>query len=119
MQPEPPSDAPPSDAPAFEQPWQAELHALTVALHEAGLFAWDEWSAALGRAMRDAAPDGSDAYHRWADALAGLLEDRGIATVEAIERLARSWQRAAEATPHGAPIALENDPLRASVLPSE
>ena len=31
----------------FAEPWQAEAFAMTVALHERGLFSWGEWAAAL------------------------------------------------------------------------
>ena len=33
----------------FAEPWQATAFALTVALHERGLFSWPEWAATLGR----------------------------------------------------------------------
>ncbi len=71
--PEAPFDTP------FDTPWQARTFALTVAAHEAGLFDWPEWSAALGRALEGAAPDGSDYYHRWLLALEALLAERGLA----------------------------------------
>ena len=60
------------DAP-FEAPWQARAFALTLAAHEAGLFTWPQWSAALGRALDGAAPDGSDYYDRWLEALETVL----------------------------------------------
>ena len=60
------------DAP-FEAPWQARAFALTLAAHEAGLFTWPQWSAALGRALERAAPDGSDYYDRWLEALETVL----------------------------------------------
>lgn len=97
---------------AFDEPWQAELHALTVALHDTGLFDWDEWSAALGHAMAGGRTDGSDAWERWSEALVTLLERKGIATAEAVGQMADRWKRAAGATPHGAPITLRNDPAR-------
>jgi nitrile hydratase accessory protein len=71
--PELPQTPPPPEA-AFAAPWQARAFALTLAAHEAGLFTWPEWSAALGRALEGAAPDGSDYYLRWLVALEGLLE---------------------------------------------
>jgi len=37
---------------------------------------------------------------------------KGVADDEVILALQQSWQRAAEATPHGRPIELGNDPLR-------
>ncbi|RVH98375.1 nitrile hydratase accessory protein, partial [Sinorhizobium meliloti] len=41
-----------------------------------------------------------------------LLTALSIASGPELEGLGGSWQRAAEATPHGTPIALANDPLR-------
>ena len=90
--------------PRFDAPWQAQLHALTVALHEAGAFEWGEWSEALGAA--GAAEDGSDHWERQAEALVGLLERRGIAGAGEVRAMARAWQAAAAATPHGVAIEL-------------
>ena len=103
---------PDPDAP-LKEPWQAELHALTVALHERGLFGWSEWTTALSTQLHapDAAPDGSDYWHRWLDALAALLHAKGVADVGTVHETAEAWKRAAAATPHGEPIELANDPL--------
>ena len=106
---------PDPDAPLTE-PWQAELHALTVALHEAGAFGWDAWTRALSAELRraDAAMDGTDYWDRWLAALVGLLDVSGVADAREVERTAEAWKRAAAATPHGTPLVLENDPLRVS-----
>ena len=40
-------DAPVS--PVFEEPWQAHAFAMTVSLHERGVFTWSEWSHALSQ----------------------------------------------------------------------
>jgi nitrile hydratase accessory protein len=101
------------DEPVFAEPWQAQAFALTVALHDKGMFSWDEWAQALSAAVRkaDAAPDGRDYYERWLAALEGLLAAKGIAASPDIDALAAAWRRAAHATPHGKPVLLENDPL--------
>lgn len=100
--------------PVFAEPWQAEAFALTVHLFDRDLFTWPEWAEALSvevrRPHRD--PDGHDYYDCWVEALSGLLENKGIADAATILRLQHSWQRAAEATPHGKAIELANDPLR-------
>jgi len=87
---------------------------MTVHLHDRGLFSWGEWADALSaevkRPHRD--PNGGDYYDCWVEALAGLLERNGIADAATVLGLQQSWQRAAEATPHGEPIELANDPLR-------
>ena len=110
-----PPGAGPED-PVFDEPWQAQVFALAVALNERGLFTWSEWATALSKQVADpkAAADGSDYYQHWLAALEALLSEKGVAGAETIAALAASWQRAAHATPHGQPIRLENDPERVS-----
>ena len=33
--------------PVFAEPWQAQAFAMTLQLHQRGLFSWPEWAAAL------------------------------------------------------------------------
>ena len=35
------------DEPVFREPWEAHAFAMTLALHQRGLFTWPEWAAAL------------------------------------------------------------------------
>ena len=104
----------PEGAPVFPEPWAAEAFAMTVHLHEKGLFSWSEWAESLSRQLHQPgrADDGSDYFDCWVAALSELLVSRGVADAAAILDLQQSWQRAAEATPHGRPIELANDPLR-------
>ncbi|CAD7023502.1 nitrile hydratase accessory protein [Pseudorhizobium endolithicum] len=99
--------------PVFPEPWAAEAFAMTVHLHEKGLFSWGEWAEALSAEVHrpGRAEDGSDYFDCWVEALTGLLVRKDIADAEAILGLQKSWQRAAEATPHGRPVELANDPL--------
>jgi len=87
---------------------------MTVHLRERGLFTWSEWADALSRELHEPgrAADGSDYFDCWVAALSALLVKLGVADADTIIDLQRSWQRAAEATPHGKPIELANDPLR-------
>ena len=96
----------------FEAPWQAQLFALTVALNEAGHLPWAEWAEAFGSRRAQGQEDASDYWHHWAETLAAEVARRGIAGGDEIAALAQSWRRAAEATPHGVALSLENDPLR-------
>ena len=102
------------DEPVFSEPWQAEAFALTVALHERGLFSWNEWADALSAEVKKPgeAIDGSDYYRHWLAALEKLLAAKGIAMKPDVDAIAAAWKRAAHATPHGKPILLENDPQR-------
>ncbi|MCD6679773.1 MAG: nitrile hydratase accessory protein [Burkholderiaceae bacterium] len=96
---------PESTGAAFAEPWQAQLFAMTIALHEAGRFAWSEWVGYLSQSIRDAQaggdPDLGDTYWRhWLDAFERLLRDKGLAgplelaarreSIRAYSRVARS-----------------------------
>ena len=113
----PPESAPPFAERVFAEPWQAEAFALAVSLSERGLFAWSEWAPRLGAALKEIeGAEGvcaEEAYWRaWVAALESLLAERAGLADETIAARAAAWQRAAEATPHGSPILIENDPLR-------
>jgi len=94
-----------ADAP-FDAPWQAQLFGLTVALSDAGLFPWSEWTQALGVQLKAGQPY----WPAWLAALESLLAARGIALPDEVAVLADLWQEAAHATPHGTAICLENAP---------
>lgn len=98
--------------PVFAEPWQASAFAMSVHLHERGLFTWREWASALSEHLKHqgAGDDGSDYYRAWLAALESLIKTKGIAMQSSLDDLADRWKRAAEATPHGKPILLENDP---------
>ncbi|MFP4405739.1 nitrile hydratase accessory protein [Rhodosalinus sp.] len=91
------------DAP-FDEPWQAQLFALTVALNEAGYFSWADWAAVFGPRVRDA--EAGAYWQIWSEALVALLEARGLARQVDVQRMAERWKAAARATPHGQPITL-------------
>ena len=104
------------DGPVFAEPWQAQAFALVVALQNRGVFTAQEWAEALGAEIREALAsggcrDGSDYYERWCEALEHLLIEKGLASHTSVDARSAAWERAAEATPHGKPILLENDPL--------
>ncbi|MBM7068774.1 nitrile hydratase accessory protein [Actibacterium sp. 188UL27-1] len=109
-----PHDTAPEEDVAFTAPWQAQAFALTVALHERGVFTWPDWAQALSTALaEDGQPENStEAYYRcWLVALERILCTHSTIEPEQITRMMRAWQRAAEATPHGTPISLANDPV--------
>lgn len=92
------------DAP-FEEPWQAQLFALSVALNERGLFTWSEWTEFFGPRVQRA--EAADYWTIWSDALIALLGHKGLAETQEIAELTARWQAAARATPHGRPIMLD------------
>jgi nitrile hydratase accessory protein len=103
-----------AEGPVFEQPWHAQAFAMTVSLHERGVFTWPEWSNALAREIRSAAhhdtPNPGEAYYlHWLQALETLITAKGVASNQELSRFQEAWQRAAQRTPHGAPIILSDE----------
>ena len=99
------------DGPVFREPWEAQAFAMTLALHERGLFTWKEWAATLAeeikRAQADGDPDSGETYYQhWLAALERLVEQKGLATHETLHRYRDAWDHAADRTPHGQPIKL-------------
>lgn len=92
----------------FRAPWEAQAFALTVKLHERGVFTWNEWTAALTAEIRRGGPDdGTRYYEFWLAALEGLVRAKGLASADELEHRAHEWDEAARATPHGKPIELK------------
>jgi nitrile hydratase accessory protein len=85
------------DAP-FDEPWQAQLFALTVALNEAGHFSWSEWAARFGPRVQEV--EASLYWQVWSEALVDLLDERGLAGSSEVRTVTERWQAAARATPH-------------------
>jgi nitrile hydratase accessory protein len=100
-----------TDGPVFREPWEAQAFAMTLVLHEHGLFTWPEWSAALAaeitRAQAAGDPDTGETYYRhWLAALERIVADKGVADAGTLARYYDAWDRAADRTPHGQPIEL-------------
>src|ERR1044072_6883150 len=77
--PDLPQDA---DGPVFREPWEVQAFAMTLALHEGGLFKWPEWAAALAteikRAQAAGDTDTGETYFRhWLNALDRLGGGKG------------------------------------------
>ena len=99
------------EGPVFREPWEAHAFAMALALHERGLFTWNEWAAALAeeikRAQAAGDPDTGETYYRhWLATLEKLVAEKGVATSEALHRYRDAWDHAADRTPHGQPIEL-------------
>lgn len=93
----------------FQEPWQAQVFALTVTLLDDGVFTPAEWADALGaRIAASDLPDGSDYYECWAAALGDRLAAQEIVAPHDLEFTTRAWQAAAARTPHGRPILLDD-----------
>ena len=100
-----------AEGPVFREPWEAQAFSMALALHQRGLFTWREWAATLAdeikRAQAAGDPDTGETYYRhWLAALERLVAEKGIASMETLARYRHAWDRAADRTPHGTPIAL-------------
>ena len=101
-----------ADGPVFREPWEAQAFAMTLALHERGVFTWDEWAAALSQAIKRAQalgdPDtGETYYHHWLAALESLVAEKRLTDETTLVRYRDAWDRATDRTPHGMPIELQ------------
>ena len=110
----PPVPGLPCDAegPVFREPWEAQAFAMTLSLHQRGLFTWPEWAATLGaeikRAQDNGDPDTGETYYRhWLAALERLVAEKGVADAGTLARYRDAWDHAADRTPHGQPIELK------------
>eukprot|EP01032_Pedospumella_encystans_P009642 gene9642-11334_t len=95
----------------FEEPWQAHAFAITLQLHDKGVFTWPEWATALTHEIRAGqvrgeADDGSLYYTHWLNALEQLVIERQLGTPEQIHELEHAWAEAAERTPKRCPMNL-------------
>lgn len=98
--------------PVFAEPWQAQAFAMTLQLHQRGLFSWPEWAAALAAQIQAAhaagdADLGNTYYQHWLAALESLVAAKGAAQADELARCALAWDHAADRTPHGQPIVLQ------------
>lgn len=100
-----------ADGPVFAEPWQAQAFAMTLALHERGLFTWPEWAAMLADRI-SAAQQAGDAdlgdtyYQHWLSALEAIVAAKGASSATELQRYQQAWDHAADRTPHGQPIVL-------------
>jgi nitrile hydratase accessory protein len=97
--------------PVFCRPWEAQAFAMTLALHEQGLFTWPEWAKALSLRIAAAQADGDadlgDTYYtHWLAALETLIAAKGVTSPAELLAYQGAWHRAADRTPHGQPIEL-------------
>jgi nitrile hydratase accessory protein len=106
----------PRDAggPVFAEPWQAQAFALAVQLSAQGHFTWKQWAAALSDELQadvqqGGADDGSRYYECWLTALERLVVATRLADAGALLACREAWAEAYRRTPHGRPVALDND----------
>ncbi|KQX39640.1 nitrile hydratase accessory protein [Variovorax sp. Root434] len=103
-----------ADGPVFSALWEAQAFAMTLALHERGLFTWPEWAEALAAQISEAQaagdPDTGQTYYlHWLAALEKLVASKGASSGDELARYRHAWEHAAGRTPHGQPIELRGE----------
>jgi nitrile hydratase accessory protein len=103
-----------AEGPVFRKPWEAHAFAMALALHERGVFTWNEWAATLAseikRAQAAGDPDTGETYYQhWLATLERLTAEKGVTTEETLHRYRDAWDHAADRTPHGTPIELRSE----------
>ncbi len=98
--------------PIFDEPWHAQVFAITVHLNETGLFSWPEWAEQFGATLARHGVDrslngGSDYFAAWLDTLTGMMTTAGVTDAGALETMRANWEAAYLRTPHGAPVHLD------------
>ena len=97
------------EGPVFSEPWEAKVFAMTLSMHEQGVFTWKEWAAMLSDSIRQAQqqgdPDLGDTYYsHWLTALEQMIVQKQIGSHSQLDQLRTEWDHAARHTPHGQPI---------------
>ena len=97
--------------PVFKAPWEAQAFAMTVSLHQRGVFTWREWADVLAAELaaagaRGEPDDGSHYYVHWLAALEKLVARKKLIAGDELERRVDEWDAAARSTPHGKPVEL-------------
>ena len=97
--------------PTFNEAWQAQVLAIAQNLITEGVISSDDWSTALGAALREvqvsAETDTVENYYQAAlTALETVLQLQCDISKDAMAQRKSDWTRAYETTPHGQPVRL-------------
>lgn len=96
----------------FQEPWEAQAFAITLSLHQQGLFTWSEWTSTLAAQVAAAqaagdADQGDSYYRHWLAALESLVAAKGAVSIQELSACQRAWQDAVDRAPHGQALELE------------
>ena len=103
-----------NEEPIFNEAWEAQAFAIVVALHEAKLFRWSEWTAALSREIAAASgssgPGADDLLSALARCARSSHRRKGRSDPRRLGCPQGRLGARSGATPHGEPILLSSDP---------
>lgn len=70
----------------FAEPWESRVFGLTMSLHGAGIFSWEEFRARLIEEIRRGEADGQAYWRSWQRAFESVLEAKGVCALADLER---------------------------------
>ena len=102
------------DGMVFEQPWHAQLFALTVQLNRDGCFVWSDWTKIFAATLKThglskSLNGGEDYFRAWLDAFEQLLCQLDLTETAEVETMRKAWAQAYLITPHGHPVKLADN----------
>lgn len=104
--PNQPTDA---DGPVFDEPWQATVFSMVVALHDRGDFVWRDWVDVFGEEIARGETYGASDhntiyYNQMLTALERMMiSERAHFSQDELEECKEQWRCADAARPHGEP----------------
>jgi len=104
-----PEDRQLSQTGRFSVAWHAQVYALSIALFEANIFVWSEFSEMLGKTLAETPQDKTvcddDHYYQcYLEALASLLTDKHHLENQQCNEMIARWRAAYLNTAHGKPV---------------
>lgn len=98
--------------PVFDEAWQAQALAMADSLVKSGLFSANDWSDALGQALKDSADradvDSQQTYYSCVlKTLEKLISECSDIDAVVMDNKREDWEQAYLRTPHGQPVTLE------------
>jgi nitrile hydratase accessory protein len=99
------------DEPVFNEPWHAQLFAMTTHLSQVGVFTWPEWAECFGATLKrhglaKELDGGDDYFTAWLEALEAMLKSKKLAVDKDILEMVGLWRDAYLQTPHGQPVSI-------------
>ena len=91
----------------FEEPWHAQLFALTINLNDSQIFSWSEWVAVFSRNLNgvEKCNESKTGYFEiWLDSLEEILLEKQKIHPDSLKQVLSDWILAYTVTPHGKPV---------------
>jgi nitrile hydratase accessory protein len=72
----------------FAEPWESRVFGLTMTLHEAGVFSWDEFRSCLIDEIRrgETVPESPGYWRSWQRAIESVLDAKGVCASRDLEQ---------------------------------